>query len=480
MKLQHCVSKVTRTLCASALAAGLMLPTGMAFAADVADTSFTLAGVASGDVVHAYQIFDADIDANNNLTFKSKVDGLPAEYDTYDEVAAVSNGRTVADAIAATVIAKSTKSVQETAGSDGKATLTLDSGYYLVTVTSNSGNTKVYQTLLVDATPAVQGGSYVARTLEEAAAKSQAVPVPSKQIVATDNNAGQSTDTYSVGDKAKFTITGTVPSYPADATHATYSITDTPDAGLEVDTSTIVVKCGNDTLSAGADYTLSSASGSFTVAFSKDFILKHPAQSVTIDYSAEVKSVDLASGKVGNTVYGTFTPNPYEDKDVKTDNSQISVDQTYGFCFKKLAAPDNNPLAGAGFTVTDSNGKTVTYMDASGNLHSDGVVTSGADGWVYVNGLKAGTYTVSETSVPTGYQKVTDFSVVLSAATANGDAQATASTTENNFVNVDEKVDAVHGQLPTTGGAGTIALTAGGILLIVGGSIVVMRTRRRD
>lgn len=494
MKKQNYAGKTIRVLAASLLAAGLAFPSGAAFAKttganDVDDASFTLTGLAQDDVVHFYQIIDTDIDTSNNLKYKINATGLPAEYDTVEEIAAkyaeTDGGRTVADAISAAVIASVT-STDVTVGSTGQITQNLDSGYYLVTVTSNSGNTKLYQTLLVDATPDVNDGAYATRTLAETAIKVEVVPAPTKQIIASDDaTTGQSTDTYSVGDTAKFVISGTVPSYPADATYATYSITDVPDAGLSVDTTNLVVKDATGTaLTKDTDYTLATNSGGgFTVAFTKGFVLKHPGQKVTINYSATINSVDLVSGKVGNKVYGKFNPNPYEDKDVKTEEKD-PWDQTYGFSFKKLgkqADGSTAALPGAEFTITDKKtGSVVTYIDASGTLHSDGKVTSGADGWVYVNGLEAGTYTVTETKVPTGYQKVDPFDVELNSTVAKDDSNATEGKTESNFTNLNDKVDPKAGQLPTTGGAGTIALTAGGILLVVGGSAVLLRTRRRN
>lgn len=479
------VGRAARAVFASVLAAGIMLPASAALAktsvTDVDDASFTLTGVQSGDVVTAYRIFDADIDVNNNLTFTSSVSGLPEEYDTVDEIAAATDARAVADAIAADVVASSTYKTSATADANGSAVLSLDSGYYLVMVTSNSGNTKVYQTLLVNATPDVKDGTYVTRAIEDATAKVQPVTPPTKQIVDPDGNAGQSTDTYSVGDIASFLITGAVPNYPADATRAVYSITDVPDSGLEVKTDTFVVKAGDDTLAADVDYTLTSnGDGTYTVAFSKDFVLSHGGQTVTVSYQAEVKSIDLVTGKVGNEVYGTFTPNPYEDKDVDTDKND-PWDQTYGFSFKKLAAPDNTPLAGAEFTVTDAEGNAVTYIDANGDVHTDGKATSDENGWVYVNGLEAGTYNVSETKVPSGYQKVDDFTVTLSADTAKGDTDATDNVVELNFnTSTPDKVDPKVGELPNTGGAGTVALTTGGILLVVGGSAALLASRRRN
>ena len=55
---------------------------------DVADSKVTINGLESGDVVSAYLIADADIDAANNLTYKM-ADGLPSAYNTIDKIAAV-------------------------------------------------------------------------------------------------------------------------------------------------------------------------------------------------------------------------------------------------------------------------------------------------------------------------------------------------------------------------------------------------------
>lgn len=477
---------VGRTVAIAALLAGLTLSPAPAMAktsaTDVEDSSFTLTNIAKGDVVNAYQIFDADIDGTNNLAYTSKVTGLPEAYDTVEKMQSERDGRKLADAISAKVLAsQGTPKQTATAGSDGHATLTLDSGYWLVVVTSNSGVTKVYQTLLVDTTPAVRNGAYVTKTFEQpTAAKTEDVPAPDKKIIDANGSAGQSSDSYGVGDTARFQIGATIPNYPADATHITYSVTDQPDAGLDVDLNSFKVTNGDVTLTKGTDYTVKdNGDHTYTVHFTHAYILAHPGQAVTITYSAKVKAVNMQTGKVGNKAFGTFSPNPYTAGNVNTKPKDPWA-QTYGFSFRKLG-DKNAALAGAEFTVTDAAGKPVTYVDASGTTHANGVVASDSNGYVYVNGLKAGTYKVSETKVPSGYQKIADFTVELSADSAKSDTLATDGVTETNFnVSTPDKVDPKQGVLPTTGGAGTIALTAGGVLLVVGGGIVVARFRNRE
>lgn len=480
MKKSSLGCKVGGAAFALMLSASLMVPAGASFAdpagSDVGPASFNLIQIQSGDVVTAYQIFDTSIDDNNNLVYTKKAADLPSDYDTVDKIAAASNGDEVANAIAAKVITSSTQSVSATADASGEASLELDSGYYLVVVTSNSGNTQVYQTLLVDATPDVQNGSYVTRTIADAKPKVTYVSYPSKSIY----QGNSWIDHYYVGDEADFKLEARVPSYPADANNAFFSVTDVPGTGLKVLADTFSVKTETNTLSEGDDYSIvANADGTYTIEFKRDFILSNPGTRITIEYKATIESVDATSGRVYNKAYATFAPNPYNDGTVNTDDSHTVGAGTYGFSFRKLAAPDNTPLAGAVFTVRNKNGDVVTYMDAAGKLHADGQVTSDANGYVYVNGLPEGEYFVSETSVPAGYQKVEDFSVYLD-EDVDEDSPATDDVHETNFELVADKVDAKVGQLPTTGGAGTIALTAGGILLVAGGSVIVLRKRRED
>ena len=486
MKIQTCANKAARALCASVLTAGLMIPSGVALAKtaganDVDDASFTVTGVNAGDTVKAYQVFDADIDANNNLTYTAKVSNLPTDYDTVDELVG-KDGRTVADAIASAVTAGDPTYTQ-VASDGGKVTFKLDSGVYLVTVTTTSGKTKVYQTMLVNASPVVSAqGAYTTATLDDVTAKSSDVTKPTKNIV-TGSGEVKESDQYSVGDTVKFRISGVIPSYPSNATHVTYSLTDVPQRGLGVEQTSFVVKDIDDKTVDATNYDLVVSDGKYTIQFKENYIRANTGKTVKVEYSAVVNSVDTSTGKVGNQAYGTFNPNPYDKTTIDTEPDQ-TVEKTYGFTFKKVGKDANNDskaLAGAEFTIYDKEtNKAVAYMDAKGNVVSTGVVVSDSNGYVYANGLKKGTYIVKETKVPSGYQKISDITITLDESDTSN-SPATENVTETNFdVTTADQEDPKHGELPTTGGAGTIALTAGGILLVVGGSAVILRSRRRD
>ena len=85
------------TLLASIALAASLAPT-VALAAptsptDVADSKVTITDLVDGDVVSAYQIADADIDAGNNLSYKM-AEHLPAEYNDIRKFGAIASDGT--------------------------------------------------------------------------------------------------------------------------------------------------------------------------------------------------------------------------------------------------------------------------------------------------------------------------------------------------------------------------------------------------
>ena len=123
----------------------------------------------------------------------------------------------------------------------------------------------------------------------------------------------------------------------------------------------------------------------------------------------------------------------------------------------------------------------------------DVVLASAYNGEISVKGLDAGTYTVSETTAPTGYNKVADFTFTIS-PTWNADATALKEVTVSDssesvvssFNKTDKQVEltvkdkAGHG-LPLTGQAGvTVTFVAGALVLAFGVSRVVRNRKEQD
>ena len=276
---------------------------------------------------------------------------------------------------------------------------------------------------------------------------------------------GQSTDAYSVGDSVPFRVTTAVPSYPADSKDATFTITDTPSAGLEIDTSSIQIN--GVAAATGADYTLTASPAGYTIAFTKAYVLAHPGDPIVVTYNATLTSAAFshsADDLTGNTANVTFNPNPYESTTAgPADRTTV---QTYGYVFKKTA-PDGTPLTGAAFTIRLTNGTSVTS-------------TSDAQGYVYFEDLAAGTYTAVETTIPSGYQKAPDQTFELSSATATADNPATAETENNYLVAALDVQDPKLPALPITGAAGVFLLVMVGAGLVVVGSVLGLRSRKEQ
>ncbi|WP_455040370.1 isopeptide-forming domain-containing fimbrial protein [Lancefieldella rimae] len=471
--LKGALSKISCIVAALVLA--LTMVPANAFAAptsprDVADSKVTITDLLEGDKVEAYQIADADIDSANNLTY-TMASHLPADYDTIDELKGiVSDGQSFTQGTAmqkaASAIAKSFSDANVAAtatatAAGGKAELTLGSGYYLIRITSTSGKTRVYQNMIVDVSPKAKtnGTGYDP-------ADAQSLPVKKTEVGITKgvgDDYKPSTDKYSVGDMVPFQVKTAIPNYPADSKTATFEINDTPSAGLEIDTSTIAVDGA-----AASDYTLTTSATGYKIAFKKEFVLANPGKAITVTYKAKLtkdaffKSADDATG---NTATVKFNPNPYTDGTSEPD-SKTKV-YTYGYVFKKVT-PDNQPLKGAEFTLTNkATGKSVKAV-------------SDDNGYVTFTGLAAGDYTVSETGVPAGYSKIADWDITISKDTAKGDNPATPATEVNFLVEQQDKVDPKQPALPVTGDAGTFGLTAAGTALLAAGVFFVVRSRKQQ
>ena len=481
---------------------------------DVATSTVTITGLKAGDTVTAYQIADADIDATNNLTY-TFAKGLPDKYDSADELAVTSDGYTFTSVStdaqkAASAIAGSTaftgaaNKATATAGENGTAQLTLGSGYYLVRVTNAAGNNDViYQNILVNTTPKVENGAYASVGDLSITAKTTTVSLDKKSHENGDTSGftKEAVTTFKVGDTVPFQVTTAVPSYPADAANAVFNVKDAPDQGLSIDTKTVAVKLGDDTVDA-KNYTIKGGDGdgtAMTIQFDQKWVKDNPGASVTITYSANL-TANAKVTKSGETIdytnnKATVVYSPDTNNTTTTETGYKTVDvHTYGIYFQKVDK-DNKALQGAEFTIYDADGNVVTTAEV-GNAPADstgGISTSDSNGYVWFDGLAAGTYTLKETKVPAGKQAVKNFTVTVgddAVAAAGNVADNPATTdTEANFVAYDGDantegingiVDPDRGILPATGDVGTAGLTIVGIAFVAGGIAIVTRARRKQ
>ena len=474
------MKKLAGVLAATVLSVGMLA--GTAFAEGTtqvmgADTKVVVnvTGVESSDTVTAYKIATVTLDASNQLVVDMAT-GLPADYDTIAEIAAVTgdtNKLAMANAIAQKIPATSAAVASTTDGS-----LELAPGYYLLRTTTTSGKTKVYQFNIVSVWPTIDGGKYVLPTSKTVGIKSVNAPSVTKTI-----NGAASIDDVADGKQVTMVITTAIPSYPKDATNATYKLTDTATRLSGLTDFTVAIKGASTTLTEGTDYELGSVDASFGLTFTKAFIEANPGAEIVITYKTTLAIGDYLDGTAKNEVYGTFNPSPYNAATADTDKATVTA-KTYGFYFKKLGAnADETPLAGTIFEVKQGSTLVAT-------LKAD------ASGYIQLDGLANGTYTLHEVSVGVaGFGTIGDFNITLDSTTCTANNPITTNQTETNYLAVAAGTDAAGENaaagevfdpvaevptLPETGGIGTIVFSVLGVLIMAAAVVLFVRRKQSE
>ena len=132
-------------------------------------------------------------------------------------------------------------------------------------------------------------------------------------------------------------------------------------------------------------------------------------------------------------------------------------------------------------TITTSTEATGTTKKIVGTVN--------AEGYVIFTGLNAGTYTLSETKTPSGYNTMSDITFTIS-ATQSGSTTAVGGSINWSSNNAAIVLDGTNGvfdativnkagtQLPSTGGMGTtVFYVLGGVLVV--GAVVLLITKKR-
>lgn len=347
---------------------------------------------------------------------------------------------------------------------------------------------------------------------------------------------------YNMGDSVSFKLYGTLPDTYDDYDHYFYQFTDTLATGLTLnvnggtntealDAGDFTVKIGDTAVTSG--YTVAASGNGFTLTFEdlKDSnatnVTATKSSVITVEYTATLNQ-DAVVGRDGNenAVKLTYSNNPNSTKGGKNDtNGETPEDKVVVFTYaldvtKYLGSKDKtaNATEGtqAGFKLYNADKTKVATLDSNNKITgwvaaSEGAGTAGtevkttADGKFGFIGLDDGVYTLVETTVPAGYNKMADQTVVISATTTNNQVwTGTASdaltaltlkhkATENadvvysatdadKFGTVkDEIINKAGSSLPSTGGIGTtIFYVAGGVLVVGAGVLLITKKRAKD
>ncbi len=222
---------------------------------------------------------------------------------------------------------------------------------------------------------------------------------------------------------------------------------------------------------------------------------------VTVIYNAHLNenaAVNEASGSTTNknTVKLEFSNNPYWNGTGTPDKGETPEDTVWVFTYqvnntKVDASNGNAPLAGAGFKLySDSecnNEISLTYdisksayRPVKGEEKGEEMVSAETTGIFNIVGLDAGTYYLKETTVPDGYNEMSPnpLTVTISAThveTTGETASVTLAQESTMQNNIENKKGST---LPSTGGMGTTVIyTAGVIMVVVAGVLLVVKKR---
>lgn len=307
---------------------------------------------------------------------------------------------------------------------------------------------------------------------------------------------------YNVGDMVPYKITVDVPSNITKLKE--FTLTDTPknlDDKINDKLNPMKVACDNADVKTEAYSVAKDGEHGFKITFIPAKMDDYAGKQLVITYKAELLSTAVTT-TVGNTNSAKLEYSnkilPGQDDPDKDYIENTTTVYTFGLqVVKKAEKADGAPLEGVKFDLykyagTESN-PTEAELKTNGTPIAENL-TTGKDGTITKSGLANGTYYLVETKTHEGYNLLKapvkvelniEYTTTKSVTDENG---VKHEVTETEFKENNNSSNGTHTEtiinkkgftLPTTGGMGTIAITALGVALAFAGVLIIGASRKK-
>ena len=342
----------------------------------------------------------------------------------------------------------------------------LDLGYYLVD--SSVGSLCVLNTTNPDLTIAEKNG----------------VPSVEKGVKNIQNGTYGTSNNASIGDTVYFQTTIT-----AQPGAQNYVLHDKMAKGLTLKNDSIVVKKGESPVET-SDYTLKTSGFiddcTFEIVFGQTFCDGlQKDEKITVTYSATLNENAVIAGE-GNKNETKLKYGDSQETQPSVTNTKTFKMDVFKFYIDKNDLTTEKGLAHAVFTLSKKSDGTepIKLIDKSSNVYRVAKkdetntiteVITPDNGRFTIQGLGAGTYYLTETKQPDGYNKLSGPVTVVIDKDGKVMVKKGANLEDATEVKVENKTGTV---LPSTGGAGTTMIYLVGAVLVLGSGVVLVTKRR--
>ena len=325
-------------------------------------------------------------------------------------------------------------------------------------------------------------------------------PSVEKKVKDTNDTTGDTTGwqdsaDYDIGDDVPFQLTAKLANNIESYDKYYLKFNDTLSEGLDYNNDA-VIKLGDQVVtdSFKPSYDATAKTLTFTCDDIKAFGAKN-SDEIVVEYTAKLNEKAVEKGADGstNTVYLDFSNNPNiggEGDRGKTPEDKVIV-FTYKLTVKKIEKVDgkDKPLTGAEFSLFKK-----VKVDGKDELVEVKKIVNAEGTEFRFEGLDDGTYVLRETKAPFGYNIIEkDQTFTISAEhdenSENPKLIALTGNPESDTIidlgvvlkkgelstDVENKKGSV---LPSTGGAGRVAIYVIGAILVLGGGIVLVTKKR--